>query len=219
LSTQVAARAAICKRRFDSVINGASPSEVLDAYFARIANARAASRTSGITLLSVPLRLYIRPQPPQAFVRAALPYARRTKSRDMLLPVLYLRGVSTGDFQESLAALLGKDAPNLSPAVLTRLKLSWQDEFERWQKRNLSARRYVYIWADGVYLQARMEPDIATGRKHPGLFGCRNRLSSEQCGFSEISLASCSWLLRVWQPWSLSSQGQPSSLLLRLSPS
>jgi putative transposase len=87
------------------------------------------------------------------------PYARRTKSLDMLLPVLYLRGVSTGDFQEALAALLGKDAPNLSPAVLTRLKLSWQDEFERWQKRDLSARRYVYIWADGVYLQARMEPD------------------------------------------------------------
>jgi transposase-like protein len=87
------------------------------------------------------------------------PYARRTKSLDALLPVLYLRGISTGDMQEALAALLGKDAPNLSPAVLARLKVGWQEEFERWKKRDLSARRYVYIWADGVYLQARMEPD------------------------------------------------------------
>jgi transposase-like protein len=82
-------------------------------------------------------------------------YARRTRSLDALLPVLYLRGISTGDMQQALAALLGKDAPNLSPAVLTRLKTSWQEEFERWKRRDLSARRYVYIWADGVYLQAR----------------------------------------------------------------
>jgi putative transposase len=72
--------------------------------------------------------------------------------------VLYLRGVSTGDFQEALAALLGRDAPNLSPSVITRLKSDWQAEYERWQKRDLSARRYAYLWADGVYLQARMEP-------------------------------------------------------------
>jgi putative transposase len=87
------------------------------------------------------------------------PYARRTKSLDALLPILYLRGISTGDMQEALSALLGKDAPNLSPAVLTRLKAAWQEEFERWKTRDLTARRYVYIWADGVYLQARMEPD------------------------------------------------------------
>jgi transposase-like protein len=87
------------------------------------------------------------------------PYARRTKSLDALLPVLYLRGISTGDFQNALAALLGKDAPNLSPAVLTRLKAEWQEEFDRWKTRDLSARSYVYIWADGVYLQGRMEPD------------------------------------------------------------
>jgi putative transposase len=86
-------------------------------------------------------------------------YARRTRSLDALLPVLYLRGISTGDMQEALAALLGKDAPNLSPAVLARLKAGWQEEYERWKRRDLSARRYVYIWADGVYLQARMEPD------------------------------------------------------------
>ena len=85
-------------------------------------------------------------------------WARRTKSLDALLPVLYLRGISAGDFQEALAALLGKDAPNLSAAVIARLKSEWEDEYRRWQKRDLSARHYVYVWADGVYLQARMEP-------------------------------------------------------------
>jgi transposase-like protein len=93
------------------------------------------------------------------FTSTILPkWARRTKSLDALLPVLYLRGVSSGDFQEALAALLGKDAPNLSPAVIARLKSEWEDEYRRWQDRDLSARRYVYVWADGVYLQARMEP-------------------------------------------------------------
>ena len=93
------------------------------------------------------------------FTSTILPkWARRTKSLDALLPVLYLRGISAGDFQEALAALLGKDAPNLSPAVIARLKSEWEDEYRRWQDRDLSARRYVYVWADGVYLQARMEP-------------------------------------------------------------
>jgi putative transposase len=93
------------------------------------------------------------------FTSAILPrWCRRSRSIDALLPILYLRGISTGDFQEALAALLGKDAPNLSPSVLARLKGEWQAEHERWQRRDLSARRYVYIWADGVYLQARMEP-------------------------------------------------------------
>jgi transposase-like protein len=93
------------------------------------------------------------------FTSAILPrWARRTRSLDALLPVLYLRRVSTGDFQEALGALLGKDAPNLSPAVVARLKADWEVDYARWQRRNLSARRYVYVWADGVYLQARMEP-------------------------------------------------------------
>jgi hypothetical protein len=65
-------------------------------------------------------------------------------------PVLYLRGISAGDFQQALAALLGKDAPNLSAAVIARLKSEWEDEYRRWQKRDLSARDYVYVWADGV---------------------------------------------------------------------
>ena len=92
------------------------------------------------------------------FTSSILPkWARRTRSLDALLPILYLRGISTGDFQEALSALLGKDAPNLSPAVITRLTAEWQTEYDAWQKRDLSARRYVYVWADGVYLQARME--------------------------------------------------------------
>ncbi len=92
------------------------------------------------------------------FSSSILPkWARRTRSLDALLPVLYLRGVSTGDFQEALAALLGRDAPNLSPSVIARLTAEWQAEYEHWQRRDLSARRYVYVWADGVYLQARME--------------------------------------------------------------
>ena len=92
------------------------------------------------------------------FSSSILPkWARRTRSLDALLPILYLRGVSTGDFQEALAALLGRDAPNLSPSVIARLSGEWQAEYEHWQRRDLSARRYVYLWADGVYLQARME--------------------------------------------------------------
>ena len=85
-------------------------------------------------------------------------WARRSRSLDALLPVLYLRGISTGDFQEALGALLGPGAPNLSPGVISRLTGEWQNEYDRWQRRDLSAGRYVYVWADGVYLQARMEP-------------------------------------------------------------
>ena len=75
-----------------------------------------------------------------------------------MLPILYLRGVSMGDFGEALGALLGKDAPNLSPSVIARLRDTWQADHARWQRRDLAARRYVYIWADGIHLQARMEP-------------------------------------------------------------
>ena len=93
------------------------------------------------------------------FTSAILPrWARRTRSLDALLPILYLRGISMGDLQEALAALLGKDAPNLSPSAIARLRDAWQAEYGRWQRRDLSARHYVYVWADGVYLQARMEP-------------------------------------------------------------
>jgi len=93
------------------------------------------------------------------FTSAILPrWARRTPSLDALLPVLYLRGVSMGDFREALGALLGKEAPNLSPSAIARLRDTWQADYARWRRRDLAARRYVYLWADGIYLQARMEP-------------------------------------------------------------
>ena len=93
------------------------------------------------------------------FTSAILPrWARRTRSLDALLPTLYLRGMSMGDFGDALAALLGKDVPNLSPSVVARLRGEWEADYKRWQRRDLSARRYVYVWADGVHLQARMEP-------------------------------------------------------------
>jgi putative transposase len=85
------------------------------------------------------------------------PYARRSRSLEVLIPVLYLKGISTGDFEEALAALLGKDAPGLSASTIARLKEVWIDEHEHWRKRDLSAKRYVYVWADGIYLQARLE--------------------------------------------------------------
>ena len=89
------------------------------------------------------------------FSSAILPkWARRSRSLDALLPVLYLRGISTGDFGEALSAIMGPDAPKLSPSVISRLTGEWQQDYERWQLRDLSARRYVYIQADGVYLQA-----------------------------------------------------------------
>jgi transposase-like protein len=88
-------------------------------------------------------------------------WARRSRSLDALLPMLYLRGISTGDLQEALSAILGTDAPNLSPNVISRLTGERQQECDRWQRRDLSARRYIYIWADGVSLQARMEGQAA----------------------------------------------------------
>ncbi len=87
------------------------------------------------------------------------PYMRRSKSIETLLPVLYLKGISTGDFSEALAALLGKDAAGLSASAIGRLKDGWLDEHARWQKRDLSARRYVYVWADGIHLEARLEDE------------------------------------------------------------
>ncbi len=73
------------------------------------------------------------------------PYARRSKSLDTLIPILYLKGVSTGDFASALAALLGKDAPGLSATTIARLKEVWTDEHKRWSERDLSAKSYVYV--------------------------------------------------------------------------
>ena len=87
------------------------------------------------------------------------PYARRSKSLEVLIPILYLKGVSTGDFEEALLALLGKEAGGLSASTISRLKEAWSDEHTRWSKRDLSAKRYVYFWVDGIHVQARLEHD------------------------------------------------------------
>ena len=94
------------------------------------------------------------------FSSAILPrYARRSRSLEVLIPILYLKGISTGDFDEALAALLGKDAGGLSAATVARLKEAWVDEYARWRDRDLSAKRYVYFWVDGIHVQARLEDD------------------------------------------------------------
>jgi putative transposase len=86
-------------------------------------------------------------------------YMRRSKSLDALIPWLYLKGVSSGDFQTALSAMLGADAPNLSGDTVLRLRKVWAAELSAFEKRDLSARNYVYIWADGVYFQAPMEQE------------------------------------------------------------
>ena len=91
------------------------------------------------------------------FSSAVLPsYARRSKSSELLIPFPYLKGVSTGDFEEGLVALLGKGAGGLSASTIGRLKEAWSEEHMRWSKRDLSAKRYVYFWVDGIHVQARL---------------------------------------------------------------
>ena len=92
------------------------------------------------------------------FQSSILPaYLRRTRSIEELLPWLYLKGLSTGDFSESLTALLGKDARGLSAATISRLKETWKGEHERWSKRDLTGKNFVYLWVDGVHFGVRME--------------------------------------------------------------
>lgn len=87
------------------------------------------------------------------------PYSRRSKSLEVLIPILYLKGISTGDFAEALSALLGPNTGGLSASTIVRLKEVWADEHARWLKRDLSVKRYVYFWADGIYVQARLEDE------------------------------------------------------------
>ena len=104
------------------------------------------------------------------------PYLRRTKSVEELIPWLYLKGVSTGDFSDALEALLGPDAPGLSATTVVRLKDKWRKEYAEWTRRDLSGERYVYFWADGIYCNVRLDDErqcllviigaTSDGRKH-----------------------------------------------------
>jgi transposase-like protein len=87
------------------------------------------------------------------------PYLRKTKSIEELIPWLYLKGISTGGFEEALQALLGPDCPGLSATTITRLKASWEQEHEEWSKRSLQGKQYVYVWADGIHTKIRLEED------------------------------------------------------------
>jgi transposase-like protein len=85
------------------------------------------------------------------------PYLKRSASIEQLLPLLYLKGISTGDFQQVLAPIFGEQAKNLSPGVISRLKADWENEYQAWSRSDLSRKHYIYWWADGIYLNARME--------------------------------------------------------------
>ena len=102
------------------------------------------------------------------------PYLKRTKNIEELIPWLYLRGISTGDMQPALVSLLGDDAKGLSANTVSRLKSSWEEEYKQWSTHPLDKRRYVYIWADGIYSKVRMDDKLCllvimgvddTGRK------------------------------------------------------
>ena len=136
---------------------------------------------------------------PIRFTSAILPaYLRRTKNLEELLPWLYLKGVSTGQFEEALAALLGPDAPGLSATTVRRLTEAWQEEHARWQRRDLSARRYVYLWADGVYFTPRLEHErqcllVLIGADASG----RKELLAVEDGFRESAQSWRELLLRL----------------------
>lgn len=85
------------------------------------------------------------------------PYLKRTKAMEEFIPWLYLKGVSTGDMQPALEVLLGQGAAGLSSNTVSRLKQSWEQDYDAWRKRDLSKRRYVYVWADGVYCNVRQD--------------------------------------------------------------
>jgi transposase-like protein len=92
------------------------------------------------------------------FSSSILPrYLRRTRSLEELLPWLYLKGLSTGDFSSALTALLGQDAPGLSATTISRLKAVWKEEYQQWSRRDLSGKNFVYLWADGVHFGVRLE--------------------------------------------------------------
>lgn len=87
------------------------------------------------------------------------PYLRKAKSVEDLPPWLYLKGISTGDFSEAFASFVGPDADGLPASTITWLKATWWDEYETWRKRDLTGKRFVYIWADGVYFNPRLDDD------------------------------------------------------------
>jgi transposase-like protein len=101
----------------------------------------------------------------QSFTSNILPrYMRRVPSIDSLIPALYLKGISTGDFSRALESILGRNAPGLSATNIVRLKKLWEEDYRNWSSRDLSHKRYIYFWADGIYFNVRLE-DVADRRQ------------------------------------------------------
>ena len=118
------------------------------------------------------------------------PYLRRTKSVEELIPWLYLKGISTGDFSDALKALLGPAAPGLSATTVVRLKQVWREEYETWSKRSLEGQRFVYLWADGIYSNIRLDDErqcllVVIGALADG----RKQLLAVHDGFRESELS------------------------------
>jgi transposase-like protein len=130
-----------------------------------VRNGRLPKRTilSGVGAIEVeqPRVLDRRPKDKAEFFSSKIlpPYLRKTKSLEELIPWLYLKGISTGDFSEALAALVGPSAAGLSASTIVRLKSVWEEEFQQWNKRSLEGKKYVYVWADGVHFNIRLEED------------------------------------------------------------
>lgn len=126
----------------------------------RNGHARERSVTLGVGALPVRAPRVDDRRPGERFTSHILPpYMRRSPRVDEALPVLYLKGLSTGDFGEALGALLGAEAAGLSASTIARLLESWQEEYRAWRKRPLAGTDYVYIWADGLHFQVRLEED------------------------------------------------------------
>ena len=121
------------------------------------------------------------------------PYLKRAKSIEELLPWLYLKGVSTGDYQEALAALLGESAKGLSSNTISRLKQHWIEDHRRWSQRDLSSKHYVYWWADGVYCNVRMDDRLCllvivgvTGHGHKELVAVEDGFRESEACWKEL---------------------------------
>ena len=130
-------------------------------------------------------------RPGEKFTSQILPpFMRRVPSVDALIPCLYLKGISTGDFGEALAAILGPQAVGLSATNIVRLKEGWMQDYERWRQRDLSGKHYVYLWVDGVHFNVRLEDErscilVVMGATAEG----RKELLAVQDGFRESKLS------------------------------
>lgn len=132
------------------------------------------------------------------FISSIIPkHLRRSAAIEELLPVLYLKGISTNDFRQALEPLLGENAKHISPSIISKLKSKWEQEYINWNKRDLTGKEYVYVWVDGIYLQARMEAEkncvlVIIGVTPTGV----KELVGLEIGFRE---SKTSWLLLLNQ--------------------